>query len=76
LLLSIYRYGKNESNSPKVKICSSALSISALAGPTPLRYSTGVSRNDPGIAILLQERGKNKDFDKMAVKKLSFGESF
>jgi hypothetical protein len=53
-----------------VKICNSFLSISALAGPTPLRYSTGVSRKD-SIIIHPLIQSKIIDFSGKTIKKPS-----
>jgi hypothetical protein len=43
LVLSICRRGKCSSRSLKVKISSSFFNKSARAGPTPFKYSIGVS---------------------------------
>jgi len=50
-------------SSPKVDIFNSFFSNSALAEPTPLRYSIGVSRN--GVAIIFSRTGehKNREFE-------------
>ncbi len=59
VVLSIWRRGKCSSKSPKVKIPSSVLSRSALRGPTPLRYSIGLS-NMEGVEIIFDVYNKNK----------------
>ncbi|HSU51845.1 MAG TPA: hypothetical protein VLJ41_14670, partial [Segetibacter sp.] len=51
-VLSTCRFGKCSSKSPKVKICNSFFKRSAFNGPTPLRYSIGLSNID-GDGILI-----------------------
>ena len=53
LVLSIWRCGKWCSRSLKVNKLNSFLSISALKGPTPFRYSMGLDKREAVLKLTI-----------------------
>jgi hypothetical protein len=51
-VLSTWRFGKCSSKSPKVNMLNSFFKRSAFRGPTPFRYSIGLS-NMEGVELML-----------------------